>query len=166
MRRRYSDVVPPTRTDRRPPWRASRGDLVAGEVSARAVYRWLRRQRRDCGDVYLTVRWDPEDGELPDPAWHVARELPDPVWAALWAFELPCKLLDARRSSLEVRTRAWRGSEDRVSPRRHAACGWGRGARGYGWPTDRSAGLRYARLLARLLRAAHRARVRLSVEAA
>jgi len=165
-RRFYQDTLPrPAPTDRRPPWtRPTSGRLVAGEVSARTAYRWLRRQRRNFGDVYLRIEWNPQDGELHDPAWHgddgPRVELPDAVWGPLWAFELPCKLLDAGRCSLEVRTRRWRG-EARVRGHDHSP--GERDARLYTDDHDRGIGLWYARLLARLLRAAHRAGVRLAV---
>lgn len=129
--------------------------LLPGRAPARMVYRWLRHCERDCGDVYLEV-------DLPE-------VVPDRVAAALRELDLACKTLEwgdlgeraryAERMGVRVstlpwfgRTRTWRGSQrywDAQNARR-----LGRLGRPWDHVADRPIGMRYARLVARLLRAA------------
>lgn len=116
--------------------------LVAGDVSARTAYRWLRRLPRD-RDVYFAAVWEPA-------CWPV--DLPDATDEALTRMDLRCKTLDdATPGRWMVRSRCWYGRASlRTAP----------------GPSDRSEGTEIARRVAAVLRAAHRDGVALRVEAA
>ena len=133
-----------------------RRTLIAGPVDARLAYRWLRRQAPDLGgDTYLTIRWPVDNpADALGPSWCPTEELPDATHDALWALDLAAKTLNWGSGRFEVRTRCWRR---RAQPRVQQ------------WPWnrhehDRDLGLEYGRLIAALLRAAHRDGVALAIE--
>jgi hypothetical protein len=113
------------------------------------VYRWLRCQRdwaAGTSDIYITLTWPSTfDGEADDATTGLG--------AALYGLDLACKTLNTGPGLLELRTRGWSGRE------RHKRSLWA----GRRDPTDRSDGLRYAQMLAWVLRAAHRAKIPLEV---
>ena len=91
---------------------------------------------------------------------------PDPRWAL---YDEPRGVTDAVRSAeieRQVRTRSWYGRPDRYQSR-HPPAGLGflpNAPKLYRDLTDRAYGLRYARLLARVLRVAHREGIPLTVQ--
>lgn len=117
--------------------------LHSGPVPTRYVYRWMREMRRGgpFADFYFTI-----DGPLYDSA--LAEAIND--------LDMYCKTLYCDTSTYEARTRYWFGRERFSAGVRRAGLHPGQPNPGrYILSHDRKIGLRYARLIANVLRVAH-----------
>ncbi|MEQ1494456.1 MAG: hypothetical protein ABL912_01670 [Novosphingobium sp.] len=118
--------------------------FVPGRISARTVYRALRRELVSSGEgaMYLWVGWgDRAPFQHPEWVYPQTAQLPPRTLAALHALDGWCKTLDEGNDFWEGRLRCWGG---RACASRNAKYR----------DHDRARGLRHAAAVANLLRAA------------